>query len=114
MANEHVWRDAGVLVITHASGEGGARSVGAGRGWRTGALSARTHRGLAWSCRVVQGLAVLGARTGSGGGVLASSQTRLARLVLLVACCRPWGGNGALGLHTIDDNGQLTVVLVIS
>ena len=70
-----------------------------------GALSAWLLASLAWSVRVVQGLASLAAGTGSGGGVLACSQTRLARLVLLVACCRLWGGNGSLGLLTIDDNG---------
>jgi hypothetical protein len=113
-ANERVCGVAGVLAIMRARGEGGARSVGVCRGWRSGAFSAWSQRRLAWPGRVVQWLALLAAGTGSGGGVLASSLTRLARLVLLVACCRPWGGNGSLGLLTIDDNGQLTVVLEIS
>ncbi len=52
----------------NARGEGGARSVGADRGWCTGVLSARTQRSLAWVGRVVQEMAVLGLGTGSGGG----------------------------------------------
>jgi hypothetical protein len=44
----------------------------------------------------------------------ATSQTRLARLVLPLACCPHWGDMGALGLFTIDDIGKLTVGLVIS
>src|SRR3954466_3936983 len=79
-----------------------------------GALSAWLQSGLAWSVCVVQGLASLAAGTGSGGGVLACSQTRLARLVLLVACCPHWGDNGALGLFTIDDIGEFTVGLDLS
>ena len=72
--------------------------------------------GMVWArlVRVVQGLATLEAGTGSGGGRWATSQTCWLGLLLLLACCRLWGGNGALGLLTIDDNGQLTVVLEIS
>ena len=64
--------------------------------------------------RVVQGLATLVAGTVSGGGRWAASQTRLARLVLPLAFCPHWGDMGALGQLTIDDNGQLTVVLEVS
>jgi hypothetical protein len=55
--------------------------------------------GMVWAClvRVVQGLATLAAGTGSGGGRWAASQTRLARLVLPLACCRLWGGIEVLG-----------------
>ena len=70
-----------------------------------GALSAWLQRRLARSVRVVQGLASLAAGTGSGGGVLACSQTCWLGLVLLLARCRHVGGKGALGLLTIDDNG---------
>ena len=38
----------------------------------------------------------------------------LARLVLVLACCPHWGDMGALGLFTIDDIGELTVVLWLS
>ena len=72
-ANGRVCGVAGVVVIARARGEGGARSVGVCRGWRTGALSACSQRGMAWLGRVVQWLALLEAGTGSGGGVLASS-----------------------------------------
>ncbi len=101
-ANGRVYGVAGVLVITRARSEGGAWSVGAGRAWRTGALSARAQRGLAWACHVVQGLARLGAWTGGGSGRRRVSQTRLARLVLPLACWRHGGDNGALGMLTID------------
>ena len=46
--------------------------------------------------------------------MLACSQTCWLGLVLLLALYRHVGGKGALGLLTIDDNGQLTVVLEIS
>ena len=42
-----------------------------------------------------------------GGKAWATSQTRLARLVLLLACCPHWGDMGALGLLTIDGIGKL-------
>ncbi len=64
--------------------------------------------------RVVQGLATLAVGTVSGGGRWASSQTRLARLVLPLACCPHWVDMGALGLFTIDDIGELTVGLELS
>ena len=35
-ANERVCGVAGTVVITYARGEGGARSMGVGRAWRTG------------------------------------------------------------------------------
>ena len=99
------WRmgmSGGVLVIIPASGEGGARYVGVGRAWRTGMLWAWSHRALAWACRVVQGLALLGAGTVGGGGRCCVSQTRLARLVLPLAHWRHGGDNGALGMVTIN------------
>src|SRR4051812_15611956 len=91
-ANGHVHGVARVLATTHASGEGGARSVGVCRGWRTGAFSARSQRGLACSGSVVQGLAVLEAWTGGGDGRWLVLQTCLLGLVLLLACCRHVGG----------------------
>jgi hypothetical protein len=49
-ANGDVWRSPGSVVIVCARGEGGARSVGGGRGWRSGARSAWSGRVLcAWS-----------------------------------------------------------------
>ena len=49
-ANKRVCGVAGMVAITYARGKGGARSVGAGRGWRSGARSAWSGRGLcAWS-----------------------------------------------------------------
>src|SRR4051812_21884767 len=92
----------------HAHGE---RSVGVCQGWRYGALSACLQSGLAWLGRVVQWLEGFERWTGGGGVVLASSQTRLARLVLLIACCPHWGDMGALVLLTIDDIGEFTVLL---
>ena len=65
-ANGDVWRSPGSVVIVCARGEGGARSVGDGRGWRSGARSAWSGRGLcAWSrawqrSRLGQGVAVDG------------------------------------------------------
>ena len=49
-----------------------------------------------------------------GGETWATSQIRLARLVLLVACCPHWGDMVRLDLLTIDGNGKLTVVLEVS
>src|SRR3954465_7751180 len=60
---------------------------------------------------------LLSARQGwsrGGGEAWATSQTRLARLVLPLACCPHWGDMGALGLFTIDYIGKLTVGLVLS
>ena len=68
----------------------------------------------AWLVRVVQGLATLAAGTGSGGGRWAASQTRLARLVLPLACCPHWGDMVRLGLLTIDGIGKLTVMLEVN
>ena len=96
-ANGDVWRSPGSVGIVYARGEGGARSVGDGRGWRSGARSAWSLARLAWFVRVVQGLATLAAGTWSGGGRWAASQTRLARLVLPLACCPQWGDIGVLG-----------------
>ena len=96
-ANEDVWWYPRSVGIVYACGEGGARSVGAGRGWRSGARSAWLLARLAWFVRVVQGLATLAAGTVSGGGWWAASQTRLARLNLLLACCLHWDGMGVLG-----------------
>src|SRR3954465_2935200 len=65
--------------------------------WWRGALW-RTL-GMVWAClvRVVQGLAMLAARTGSGGGRWAASQTCWLGLLLLLACCPHWGDMGVLG-----------------
>src|SRR3954464_2521986 len=56
--------------------------------------------GMAWACGPVAGLARGWDR--EGGGVLAISQTRLARLVWPLANRRQRGGKCALGLLTID------------
>ena len=71
--NGDVWRSPGSVVIMYASGEGGARSVGVGRGWRSSACSAWLLAGWARSVHVVQGLARFGRWTGSGGGRWAAS-----------------------------------------
>src|SRR3954466_1182455 len=76
-----------------------------------GALSAWLLESLAWSVRVVQGLGRFERWTGSGGGVLACSQTCWLGLVLLLACCRHGGDKGAFSLLTIDGNVKLTVML---
>ena len=39
---------------------------------------------------------------------------KVARLVLLLACCPHWGDMVRLGLLTIDGIGKLTVVLEVS
>src|SRR4051794_15265921 len=74
-ANEDVWWSPGSVGIVYARGEGGTRSVSAGRGWRSGARSAWLLARLAWFVHVVQGLATLAAGTVSGGGWWAASQT---------------------------------------
>src|SRR3954468_4412988 len=78
-----------------------------------GALSAWLLASLAWSVRVVQGLARFERWTGSGGGVLACSHTCWLGLFLLLACCRHGGDKGALGLLTIDGIAKLTVMLEV-
>ena len=72
-ANEYVWWSPGLMVIVCARGKGGARSVGAGRGWRSGARSAWLLAVWARSVRVFQGLAMLAAGTVGGGGRWAAS-----------------------------------------
>ena len=79
-----------------------------------GVLSAWLLARLAWFVRVVQWLATFERGTGSGGGVLAYSQTCWLGLFLLLACCLHWGDMCALGLLTIDGIGKLTVVLEVS
>ena len=96
-ANEDVWWSPGSVGIVYARGKGGARSVGFGRGWRSGARSAWSLAVWARSVRVVQGLATLAAGTVSGGGQWVASQTCWLGLLLLLACCRLWGGKGVLG-----------------
>ena len=51
-ANERVCGVAGTVVIMRARGKGDARSVGAGRAWRTGrALGMVAEKvGMAWAC----------------------------------------------------------------
>src|SRR3954470_4234816 len=85
---------------------GTARALRCASAWSTAAQARRSW----WFW-------LLSARQGwsrGGGEAWATSQTRLARLVLPLACCPHWGDMGALGLFTIDDIGKLTVVLVIS
>ena len=88
----------------HAARAARGRWASVERGAR-GALSAWLLASLAWFVRVVQGLTRFERWTGSGGEVLACSQTCWLGLVLLLARCRHVGGKGALGLLTIDDNG---------
>src|SRR3954465_5823060 len=76
-----------------------------------GGLSPWLLARLAWFVRVVQWLATLERWTGSGGGMLACSQTCWLGLFLLLACCRHGGDKGAFGLLTIDGNAKLTVML---
>src|SRR3954471_20881589 len=64
--HEDVWRSPGSVGIVYARGEGGARSVGFGRGWCSGAHSAWSLAVWARFVRVVQGLARLAAGTVSG------------------------------------------------
>ena len=104
-ANERVCGVVGMVVIKYARGEGSARSVGMCRGRRSSACSAWLLASWARSMRVVQGLARFEQWTGSGGGVLACSQTCWLGLVLLLARCRHVGGKGARSLLTNDDNG---------
>src|SRR4051812_23452285 len=83
------------------------RRVHACRVWRSGAGSTcRSGTGRA-AFLVVHGLHWLGEGTVGGGEVLATSQTRWARLVLPLACCPPWGGMVRLGLLTIDGKASL-------
>ena len=97
-----------------ASGEGGTQSAGACRGCCSRALSA-WRRGIGHDdSRVVQWLVGHWRWTGGGDGRWSLSQTRWLVLVLLLACCRQWGGKVRLGLLTIDGNGKLTVVLEVS
>src|SRR4051812_10085296 len=93
-ANGDFWWSPGSVGIVYARGEGSARSVGFGRGWCSGARSAWSPAGWALFVRVVQGLATLAAGTVSGGGRWAASQTCWLSLLLLLACCRLWGGKG--------------------
>src|SRR4051812_10480042 len=79
--------------------------------WCTSAWSTAARARRSWR------FWLLSARQGwsrGGGEAWATSQTRLARLVLPLACCPHWGDMGALGVFTIDDIGKLTVGLVIS
>src|SRR3954464_14939576 len=96
-ANGDVWRSPGSVGIVYARGEGGARSVGFGRGSCSGACLAWSLAVWARLVRVVQGLATLAAGTGSGGGRWAASQTCWLGLLLLLACCPLWGDMGLLG-----------------
>ena len=87
--------------LTHVARAAPGLGVLVERGAR-GTLSAWSQRGLAWPGHMIQWLALLEAGLGSGGRVLASSQTRLARLVWPLARRRQRGGKFALGLLTID------------
>ena len=101
--NGHVLAVPGAVVIMHASGKGGVRSMLACRVRRSGALTA-WHRGIGCGgSRVVQGLEVLCYWTWGGGGRGSMSHTRLARLELLLALCRQWGGKLSSSMLTIDD-----------
>ena len=78
------------------------RRVHACRVRRSGAGSAcRSGTGRA-AFLVVHGLHWLGEGTVGGGEVLATSQTRWARLGWLLSGQRQWGGMVRLGLLTID------------
>src|SRR3954464_14960503 len=96
---------------------GGERSRGSGCMGTTRAL----RRASAWStaarARRSWRFWLLSTRQGwsrGGGEAWATSQTRLARLVLPLACCPHWGDMDALGMFTIDDIGVFTVGLELS
>src|SRR4051812_5602332 len=95
--NGDVWRSPGSVVIMYAHCEGGTWSVGAYRGRRSGACLAWWLASWVRSVRVVQGLATFERWTGSGGGVLACSQTCCLGLFLLLACCPHWGDMVSFG-----------------
>ena len=84
-ANESVCGVAGMVVITYARGEGSARSVGVCRAWRTGCALGMVAGELGTVCACGTEAGIARGWIGSGGGVLACSQTRLERLVLLLA-----------------------------
>src|SRR4051812_36512128 len=97
------------MVITYAGGEGGARSMRACRARRSGMLSAWSQREWPRAFRVVQWLAGLEHWTWDGGGRWRASQTQLARLVRLVACCKRWGWQVCSAMVTIDGMVEFTV-----
>ena len=96
-ANGDVWRSPGSVVIVCARGEGGARSVGFSRAWRSFACSARLTEERARRSWVLWSMSSRQGWSRGGGEPWVISQTRLARLVLPLACCRLWGGIEVLG-----------------
>src|SRR4051812_19060364 len=85
---------------------GTVRALRCTSAWSTAAQARRSW--LFWLFSMGQGW------SRGGGEAWATSQTRLAWLVLPLACCPHWGDMGALGLFTIVDIGKLTVGLDLS
>src|SRR4051812_12365579 len=109
--NGHVWSVPGVVATVYASGEGGARSVGFGRAWRSATCLARVVEARARRSWVLCSTSSRQGWSRGGGEAWVISQTRLARLVPLLACCLHWGGMGGFGCSPLMTFAKLKVVL---
>ena len=110
-ANGRVYGVAGTVVITRARGEGGARSGGAGRAWRTGrALGMVAEKvGMAWACGPVAGIARGWDREWRWGASLLPDKVGEASVARSLLSTMGWQWCSRPAHHYL-----LTVVLVIS